>query len=295
MPAERHHDVAAADGRNLRVIDVGPEDGPAIVAHHGTPGGRALYRLERESAHERGLRLIAYDRPGYGGSTPARGRKVVDAASDVAAILDALGVERFGTYGGSGGGPHALACAARMPERCAAAATIAGVGPIDAPDLDWMAGMGEGNVAEFAAAEAGRDALAEHCRADAAGILDATPDDLADAMRPHLSDVDAAALTGEFAAHVLDTVRDALAPGVEGWLDDDYAFLAPWGFDPEQIGVPVLIWQGEEDLMVPPGHGAWLRAHIPTAEGAVMPREGHLTLAVDRIGDVHAWLLDRLA
>src|SRR4051794_4500449 len=133
MPAERHHDVAAADGRNLRVIDVGPEDGPAIVAHHGTPGGRALYRLERESAHERGLRLIAYDRPGYGGSTPARGRKVVDAASDVAAILDALGVERFGTYGGSGGGPHALACAARMPERGAAAATNAGGGPIDPP------------------------------------------------------------------------------------------------------------------------------------------------------------------
>jgi pimeloyl-ACP methyl ester carboxylesterase len=294
MLDERHHDLAARDGRNLRVLDVGPEDGPAVVAHHGTPGGRSLYRLERESAEQRGLRLIAYDRPGYGGSEAARGRRVVDAADDVAAILDALGVARFATYGGSGGGPHALACAARMPERCAAVATIAGAGPSDAADLDWMAGMGEGNVAEFAAAREGREALAEHCRADAEGLLAATPDELADAMRPHLSDVDARALTGEFAAHVLATIREALAPGVEGWVDDDYAFLAPWGFDFEQIGVPVFVWQGEEDLMVPPAHGAWLKRHLPTAEGGVMPGEGHLTLALNRIGDVHAWLLERL-
>jgi len=294
MLEERHHDVPAPDGRTLRVLDVGPEDGPAIVAHHGTPGGRSLYRLERESAEERGLRLIAYDRPGYGGSTPATGRRVVDAAADVAAIVDALGVARFATYGGSGGGPHALACAARMPERCAAAATIAGVAPSDATDLDWLGGMGEGNVAEFAAAREGREALAAHCRADAAGILDATPDDLADAMRPHLSDRDACALTGEFAAHVLATIRDALSPGVDGWVDDDYAFLGPWGFDPERIGVPVLIWQGEEDLMVPPAHGAWLKRRVPTAEGGVLADEGHLTLALDRIGDVHAWLLARV-
>src|SRR5690349_16528704 len=104
MPDERHHDVTTPDGRTLRVLDVGVEDGPAIVAHHGTPGGRALYRLERESAQERGVRLISYDRPGYGGSTSAPGRVVAGAAADVAAILDALGVERFATYGGSGGG-----------------------------------------------------------------------------------------------------------------------------------------------------------------------------------------------
>jgi pimeloyl-ACP methyl ester carboxylesterase len=294
MPAERHHDVTTGDGRTLRVLDVGVADGPAIVAHHGTPGGRALYRLERESADERGLRLISYDRPGYGGSTPAPGRIVAGAAADVAAILDALGVERFATYGGSGGGPHALACAERMPERCAGAASIAGVGPPDTPDLDWMAGMGEGNVAELGAAREGRDTLTEYCRADAAGILGVTADELAEAMRPHLSDLDARALTGEFAAHMLAAIRDALAPGVEGWVDDDLAFLAPWGFDPEQIGVPVLVWQGAEDLMVPPAHGAWLRRHLPTAEGGVLPDEGHLTLAVDRIGDVHQWLLERL-
>jgi pimeloyl-ACP methyl ester carboxylesterase len=294
MAADREHDVTTPDGRTLRVLDVGAADGPVVVAHHGTPSARLLYRAEVDSAEDRGLRLIAYDRPGYGGSSPARGRSVADAAADVAAILDALGVERFATYGGSGGGPHALACAALLPERCAAAATVAGVGPADASDLDWMAGMGDGNVAEIGAAREGRDALTEYCRADAAGMLGARPEDLVDAMRPHLSDVDARALTGEFAAHVLAAITDGLAPGVEGWVDDDYAFLAPWGLDPGGIAVPVLIWQGDQDLMVPAAHGRWLREHVGGAEGGVLAGEGHLTLALDRIGDVHAWLLERL-
>ena len=169
----------------------------------------------------------------------------------MAAILDAIGAERFATYGSSGGGPHALACAALLGDRCAAAATLAGVGPADAPDFDFMAGMGEGNIAEFGAAREGRDALVEFCRADAAGMTEATPEQLADALRPHLSAVDAEALTGELAEHLLQSIVDGLAPGVEGWVDDDFAFLAPWGFDVGAIEVPVLVWQGEEDLMVP--------------------------------------------
>jgi pimeloyl-ACP methyl ester carboxylesterase len=294
MDPARERDVSTLDGRTLRVLEAGALDGPAIVAHHGTPGARPLYRLERESAEARGLRLIAYDRPGYGGSTPAAGRSVADAAADVAAILDTLGVERFATYGGSGGGPHALACAALLPDRCAAAATLAGVGPADAPDLDWLAGMGEGNQAEVAAAREGRERLIEYCRADAAGILAARPEDLADAMRPHLSDVDARALTGELAAYMLETVAEALRPGVEGWVDDDYAFLAPWGFDPSQIRVPVLVWQGRHDLMVPPAHARWLLDHVAGAAGGILEDDGHLTLVVHRIGDVHDWLAERL-
>jgi pimeloyl-ACP methyl ester carboxylesterase len=113
-------------------------------------------------------------------------------------------------------------------------------------------------------------------------------------MRPHLSAVDARALTGEFAAHLLDSVTEALRPGVEGWVDDDYAFLGPWRFDVEGIRVPALVWQGEQDLMVPPTHGHWLRARVGGAEGGVLDHEGHLTLFVNRIGDVHAWLRARL-
>src|SRR4051794_16312757 len=267
MAPRREHDVTTPDGRTLRVLDVGAGDGPVLVVHHGTPGARPLYRTEVESAAERGLRLVAYDRPGFGGSTPAPGRSVVDAAADVAAILDALDVERFATYGGSGGGPHALACAAVLPDRCAAAATLAGVAPADAPGLDWLAGMGEGNIVEFGAAREGRERLTELCRTEAAEITAARPEDLADALRPHLSDVDAHALSGELAAHMLASVTEALRPGVEGWVDDDFAFLAPWGFDVDRIQVPVLIWQGRHDLMVPADHGRWLRSHVAGAEG----------------------------
>src|SRR3954468_18414177 len=118
------HEIEAPGGRTLAVRETGDPDGPAIVAHHGSPGAGLLFRSEVESAAQRGLRLLSYDRPGFGGSSPHEGRTIADAADDVAAILDALGVERFATYGTSGGGPHALACAARLPGRCIAAATI---------------------------------------------------------------------------------------------------------------------------------------------------------------------------
>ena len=262
------HTVRGPDGRTLAVREAGDPGGPAIVAHHGSPGSGSLFRSEVESAQQHGLRLIAYDRPGFGGSTPHDGRRVADAAADVAAILDALGVERFATYGTSGGGPHALACAALLEGRCAAAATIAGVGAADAPDLDWFEGMGEGNQAEFGAAVKGREALVPLLEEEAAGMLRAEPEQLADAIRPHLSDVDATALTGEFAEHLHGQITAGLAPGVEGWVEDDLAFVGPWGFDLASIDVPVLVWQGEEDLMVPGAHGHWLRSTSPRPTAA---------------------------
>jgi pimeloyl-ACP methyl ester carboxylesterase len=294
MNAPRPHSVRTPDGRTLAVREAGDGSGRAIVTHHGTPGAGHLYRSEIESAERHGLRLITYDRPGYGGSTPHPGRRVADAAADVAAILDALGIERFATYGTSGGGPHALACAALLHGRCAAAATIAGVGPADAPDLDFMAGMGEGNIAEFGSAREGREQLVAYCRADAEGMAAVGPEEFADAIRPHLSEVDVEVLTGEFAAFLHGEIIAGLEPGVEGWVDDDYAFLAPWGFDVAAIHVRVLAWQGEQDLMVPSDHGRWLREHVAGADGRLSPEEGHLTLFVNRIGDVHDWLRARM-
>jgi pimeloyl-ACP methyl ester carboxylesterase len=294
MNEPRRHHVRTSDGRTLGVLEAGAPDGPVLLAHHGTPGSGAFYRPEVESAERQGLRLLAYDRPGYGASTPHRGRSVAGAAADVAAILDALGVERFATYGTSGGGPHALACAALLPDRCVAAATIAGVGPADAPGLDFVAGMGEGNIAEFGAAREGREQLTEYCRADAEGLMAAAPEQFAAALRPHLSDVDAQALTGEFAGYLQGSATAGLEPGVEGWVDDDVAFVTPWGFGVEDIRAPVLVWQGEQDLMVPAGHGAWLSEHVAGAEGRLSPEEGHLTLFAERVGDVQAWLRARL-
>ena len=288
------HEVTTGDGRTLAVVEAGAADGPVVLSQHGTPGSGRLYRTEVEGAERLGLRLLAYSRPGYAASSPHPGRSIADAASDVAAIMDALGAERFVTYGWSGGGPHALACAALLGGRCAAAATIAGAAPSDAPDLEFEAGMGEGNIAEFGTAFQGREPLAEMLRAEAEGLASATAGQLAEAMRPHLSDRDAAALTGEFAEHLHGMIVDGLALGIDGWLDDDLAFVKPWGFDVGAVEVPVSTWQGEHDLMVPSQHGRWLAAHVAGAEAQPLPEEGHLTLFANRVGDVQEWLADRL-
>src|SRR4051812_14432149 len=154
------HEVRTPDGRTLEVLEEGAPDGPVLLGQHGTPGSGALYRSEIAAAERLGVRLLAYSRPGYAGSSARPGRSVADGAADVGTIMDALGVERFATYGWAGGGPHALACAALLDGRCAAAATIAGAAPADQPDLEFTAGMGEGNIVEFGAAFEGRERLA---------------------------------------------------------------------------------------------------------------------------------------
>ena len=287
-------ELTTPDARTLRYVEAGEPTGPLLMGQHGTPGSGRLFRPEVEAAERLGARLVAYSRPGYDGSTPQPGRSVADAAADVAALLDALGAERFATYGWSGGGPHALACAALLPGRCAAAATLAGAAPSDQPDLDFLAGMGEGNVEEFGTAFEGREALAPLLEGEAQGLRAVSAEQLREAMGPVLSDVDAQALTGELAEHLNGMIRAGLADGAEGWIDDDLAFVKPWGFEVGSIAVPTLIWQGVQDAMVPGGHGRWLREHVAGAEGGVLDGEGHLTLFADRVGEVQEWLLERL-
>ena len=288
------HEVMTADGRTLAVREAGAADGPVLLSQHGSPGSGRLYRTEIEGAERLGARLVAYDRPGYGGSTPHPGRSIADAARDIAAILDALGAERFATYGWSGGGLHALACAALLEGRCAAVATIAGVAPSDQPDLEFTAGMGEGNVEEFGKAREGREALSAMLRHEAEGLASVTPDQLAEAISPHLSGPDAEALRGELAGFLHGMILGGLATGIDGWVDDDLAFVKPWGLDVAAIVVPVSVWQGDDDLMVPGAHGRWLATHVAGAEPRLLPGEGHLTLFANRIGDIQAWLAGHL-
>jgi pimeloyl-ACP methyl ester carboxylesterase len=288
------HQVTTADGRTLAVREAGAADGPVLVSQHGSPGSGRLYRTEIEGAERLGARLLTYDRPGYGGSSPHPGRSVADAAEDVAAILDALGAGRFATYGWSGGGPHALACAALLEGRCAAAATIAGAAPSDQPDLEFTAGMGEGNVEEFGKAREGREPLTAMLRQEAEGLASVTPDELAEAISPHLSGPDASALRGELAEFLHGMILGGLAHGIDGWLDDDLAFVKPWGFDVAAIDVPVSVWQGDDDLMVPGAHGRWLATHVAGAEAQLLPGEGHLTLFANRVGDIQGRLAAHL-
>jgi pimeloyl-ACP methyl ester carboxylesterase len=227
-----------------------------------------------------------YSRPGYADSTPRPGRSVADAAADVAAVLDALGADTFVTMGWSGGGPHALACAALLPDRCAAATSLAGVAPYPAEGLDWLAGMGAENVEEFSAAVEGERALSAALQ-KLAGDLEAIQGaDVAAALGGLVSDVDKLALTGDFAQTMAESFRRALSAGIAGWRDDDLAFTRSWGFDLDTIRRPVAVWQGGQDRMVPFSHGQWLAAHIPSARAHLYPDEGHLSLGVaslDRI------------
>ena len=287
----REHRVPV-NGRTVAVLEAGDESGRAVVAVHGTPGSGLPWRGLVEDAERRGIRLLAYDRPGYGGSDPDPGRTVADAAGDVAAIADALGIDRFAVEGGSGGGPHTLACAALLPDRVVAAASLAGVAPYPADGLDWLDGMGQANLDEFAAALAGRETLEPFLRAQADTMLAASPEAIADALRSLLSPPDAAVLTGEYADYLAEATRRAIGDRLDGWIDDDFVFVNPWGFELDEIRVPVQLLHGAQDRFVPIAHGEWLAARIPGVEAHLSAEDGHLTIQLARIGDVHAWLLE---
>jgi pimeloyl-ACP methyl ester carboxylesterase len=279
--------VTAADGRALETVVAGAEEGPLVVLHHGTPGSaHAIYPPHAEKAAARGIRLGLYGRPGYADSERAEGRTVGDCAADTAAVADALGAERFFTIGGSGGGPHALACAALLPERVAGAATIAGVAPTYAEDLDWLAGMGEENLEEFAAARAGPAELQSFIDRYAQELRSVTGEQVRKALGDLVSAPDAAVLTGEYAEFAAAGIRDSLRTGIWGWFDDDLALLGVWGFDLDAIATPVTIWQGREDRFVPPAHGEWLAANVAGARAHLLDGHGHLSLAIASFGDI---------
>jgi pimeloyl-ACP methyl ester carboxylesterase len=290
------------DGRDIEFLTAGPDDGLAFVIHDGTPVGLELYPPTVKAAQVRGLRVIQIARPGYERSTPRPGRRVADIAADTAVVMDHLGSDTFVTAGWSGGGPHALACAALLPGRCLAAASVAGVAPYEADGLDWTAGMGPENVEEFGAAVRGSEELTAFLEREAEGLRVVTGPDVAASLGGLVSAVDVAALTGEFADSLAAGLRGAVRDGVAGWREDDLAFVSDWGFDlgwgledllsDGPAPAPIAIWQGDQDRMVPYAHGVWLAAHIPGARTHLLRGEGHLTLTVGAIDRILDDLLD---
>jgi pimeloyl-ACP methyl ester carboxylesterase len=273
--------VRTADGRQLEVLVSGPVDGLPVVFHTGTPSGPVPYAPTTRAAADNGLRLVTYGRPGYGRSTPQPGRSVADVVADTVTVLDHLGAGEFVTMGHSGGGPHALACAARLPDRCLAAASVAGVAPWDAEGLDLMAGMGPENIEEFGLAMKGAEALSPFLETAGEQLRTIAPAEVVEAFGGLVAEVDKAVLTGAVADYFADGFHKAFENGIAGWLDDDLAFVRPWGFDLADITVPVSVWQGAQDLMVPFAHGKWLAAHVPGATVHLYDEHGHLSLTED--------------
>ena len=287
------HTVHTLDGRMLAVEDCADPAGRPVLVHMGTPNSRHLYGPNVRDAAERGLRLICYDRPGYGGSSPQPGRTVADCAGDVRAICAELGIDRLAMWGISGGGPHVLACAALLPDLVTAAASLASLAPYGAEGLDYFVGMGQDNVDEtrlFLTDEAASRAKMDKDREE---LLATSPADAAKGIESLLTPTDAAVLHGELAEYLVSSAQDGLAPGSQGWWEDN-CMISPWGFDLADIAVPVLLLHGRQDMFVPFGHGEWLAAHIPNVEAWLLDDDGHLTLLQNRVPEVHAWLSEHL-
>jgi pimeloyl-ACP methyl ester carboxylesterase len=265
-------EVTLNDGRTLAVHDSG-DDGFPLLWHHGSPQTGALLAPVLEAARARDLRLIGYARPSYGGSSPQPGRKVSNAAGDVAQLLDALGIDRFATMGASGGGPHALACAAHLGDRVTGAVGIATPAPFTT-GFDWFAGMTDPRA--LRAATQGRDVRAAH-----AGEFD--PDSFVTA--------DWAALEREWKPLGEDAVR-AQGDGADGHVDDDVAFVSPWGFAVDNVDAPVLLIQGGKDRVIPPAHAFALNEQLAHGELWLRRRDGHVSV-LDAVPVAMDWLKAR--
>jgi pimeloyl-ACP methyl ester carboxylesterase len=272
-----------ADGRDLDVHESGPQGGEVLLFHHGTPGSGAQMRAMADAAHRLGLRLVSASRPGYGDSARFTGRSIVDVVGDSEAILDALGADRCYVAGWSGGGPHALACGARLSERVRAVLVIAGVAPYESPDLNFLAGMGEENLIEFGKVLEGEEVLRSYLEEQRANLVHATVPELVEAFGSILPPVDRGVFTGEIGEDLAAAIQEGLRVGIDGWLDDDLSFVKPWGFALAEITTPTLLWQGSEDLMVPFAHGKWLAERIPGVVAHLEEGEGHLSIALGSI------------
>jgi len=288
------HQVITADERRLHVVELGVPEGWPVLVHNGTPGSRLLYEPLVRLAERQRIRMISYDRPGYGGSDRDPGRSVARCTHDVRAIAEALRIERLAVWGISGGGPHALACAALLPDLVPAVAVLASPAPWGAEGLDYFAGMGLENVEDLALTQKDRTAARAKHEQDRLESLAATPETIYTTFQTLLSPVDRDALTPALAQYLFEVIQLGLAPGADGWWDDDVAFIEPWGCELDQTRTPVLLLHGRQDRFVPFAHGEWLARHIPGVEARLFDDDGHLTLLERHLEGVHEWLLERL-
>ena len=278
----------ARDGRTLDVLVGGYASSlTALVCHHGTPSDATIWNDWHADAVENKLRLISVSRPGYAFSERKPGRSVSCAAADVEDVLDALGIEKFLVIGWSGGGPHALACAALLPERCIAASVLAGVGPHGESDLDSLSDMGPENIEHKKIAIQGEEPLREWAKVNAAAWFTIADEDLVAALGGLVPEIDVYALNEQGQAKIwASSIRRCLQNGIDGYIDDSLVFCKYWGFKPAEIQTPVTIWQGDLDLMVPFTHGQWLIKHIPNAKGMLEIGHGHISLIADKKQDI---------
>ena len=283
----------AADGRTLTFAEWGDPDGFPVFSLHGTPNSRFARHFDEGVYAEVGARVITYDRPGYGGSDRNPGRRVVDCVGDVAAIADTLAIDRFAVIGASGGGPHALAVAARLAGRATRVTCAVSPAPYDLADFDWFEGLDPLNAQEDHWALQGEEVLLPELEREAAETLERVAVDPSKVLGDEwgLPEADRAELARPERQQVIrQDVDEAFRTGVRGWVDDDLCLLAPWGFDVSEIRTPTRVIYGSDDVLVPVGNGEWLARNVPGAEVLVEENAGHV-VHPDRVAERIDWLL----
>jgi pimeloyl-ACP methyl ester carboxylesterase len=289
-PQTGHEHIVHTGGRVLTVNSAGAERGQPVFLLHGTPGSRSGPRPRPSVLYRLGVRLISYDRPGYGGSSRSPGRIVADAATDVAAIAAHLGIQEFSVVGRSGGGPHALACAALLPERVRRAAVLVGLAPSDAAGLDWFGGMTDANVRDFGSVGNDDVLLVQELRQRAARAVD-DPASLLEFLIAQMTEPDRKAVADvPIRRQLIDAYAEALREGPDGWIDDVLALRSEWGFTLTEIKMPIRLWHGADDNFTPASHTRWLASQIQTSELQVQRRTAHFG-AVAVLPEMLAWLI----
>ena len=264
------------DGRELEILENGINSDQAIIFHHGTPGHATAWLSWLDEAAAAGVRALSYSRAGYGTSDRNPGRSVISINSDIAQVLDGKGINKFVAIGWSGGGPHALANT--FEPRNAGAISLAGVGAFGVDDLNFLEGMGPENHDEFGAALKGEAVITQWMNDNAVAMKNVSGNDIREAFGGLIGDADKEVLEGATADAMAAAMRSGLAVSFDGWIDDDLVFIKHWGFDLAAITKPVILWQGDQDLMVPHAHSYWLEKHIPTAKLTFIPGHGHISL-----------------
>jgi pimeloyl-ACP methyl ester carboxylesterase len=282
--------VRSGDGRRIAVQESGNPAGHPVFLLHGTPGSRIGPLPRGIKLYELGVRLITFDRPGYGDSDRLLSRLVADVVPDVCAIADELGIDRFAVLGRSGGGPHALACAALLPDRVTRVGVLVSLAPWSADGLDWFAGMADSNVREYTAAVTDPERLTASL-VRAAAVIRADPASHVAMLSPEMPEADRRVVSDAGIRTLLArNFAEALRGSADGWIDDALALCSPWGFGPADINVPVLLWHGQDDVFSPVAHSRWLADQIPDAIMSIRPATAHFG-ALEVVPDVLSWLI----
>jgi pimeloyl-ACP methyl ester carboxylesterase len=273
--------VRLHDGRHLGYSQRGLPAGRPVLDFHGNPGSRLSFWGTDDAIAGLDVRLISVDRPGIGLSDPRPGRRVADWAVDAAGLADALGIERFAVMGHSVGGAYAAACAAGLPSRVTAAGLVSPIIPLDAPGA-----FGElGKPGQWLLAR-DRPWLARASLRTLFLLARAAPS-LARRVFGSRSTTAERAISArpEVMARALASARESTRQGARWLVEDMRAAIAPWGFDPARIAVPVFVWQGDQDSSIRESWGDWWAEHVPGAVLIRCPGEGHL-LIEERIGEI---------